>query len=661
MSATIGTPVVKSRALRGLLVLAALAVATPAPAVAAQQLVVVRKSGQVSSYTSNAKMAKSTLAACTDDTIAFAFTVEPRDGAMLELQRSNPGPRDVALDVNLSCSNLMGTALVAFDASGGTAIRGSDYTSMPGMAVLNLTSGQQSPGASPAVTASVRVEVLNNPQSGAAPVTLSIVRREGSFNGSWADGSPTVGAIPGSNDPIVALTITGGVTIFDAAEIVPGIDPAASEISLSTTIFCRADGGGANSIGCRETQRAADLIENSQTPGPVREAATVVLENNLLAIAPDETTAMAFIAPRMAEGQRSNLSQRISALRTADLGGTMSLSGLSVVSNGLPVSLGGLPFMLGIDDDTSANNEEQRTLLGGTRLGLWVNGTVGGGERDRRNSNAGFESDTWEITSGLDYRFTERLFAGAALGFSQMSLDFAQDQGSLDVDARSLHIYSGYSLPSGISFDGSVSYMRSDFDQRRAIELLALDESGTGYHSLANDVARGKTKVNQSGANIGATWTIMRNTWTFAPQVQLSTTRTEYEAFAEVGPSSFNLAYSERRATGHSLSFGTYIDRTFATTVGAFRPYGRAFYFADRGASKDLLAEFVSAGDDGKRTPIAMTMNVPDRRYGTGEIGLGFARPIGTRTVDFNVGYMQMFSFSDFDRWALRFDVRVPL
>lgn len=51
----------------------------------------------------------------------------------------------------------------------------------------------------------------------------------------------------------------------------------------------------------------------------------------------------------------------------------------------------------------------------------------------------------------------------------------------------------------------------------------------------------------------------------------------------------------------------------------------------------------------------------PDNRYGTAEMGLGFSRPIGTRTVDFNVGYLQTFSFQDLNRWALRFDVRIPL
>ena len=80
---------------------------------------------------------------------------------------------------------------------------------------------------------------------------------------------------------------------------------------------------------------------------------------------------------------------------------------------------------LNVDDDQSARNEEKRTLLGGTRLGLWVNGTIGGGDADRRDGNSGFDTDTWNLTSGLDYRFSDRFFAGAALGYSRLSADYA--------------------------------------------------------------------------------------------------------------------------------------------------------------------------------------------------------------------------------------------
>ncbi len=647
-------------ALRGFLAAAALAVALPLPAAAAQQLVVVRKTGQATVYASQAKIGAGAKAACADSSVAFAFVAEPRDGNTLELER-DAGAHDVIIDVGLTCSSLRGSALVPFDANGGNAVRGTDYLSAPGVALLDLSAAFDNPGASAPVAAAVRIEVLDNPQAGFAPVSLSIVRREGSFQGMGADGTPLVGAIPGSNDALVAVTILGRVTIRDAADIVPGIDPAANEASSATTAFCRGGGGGAGSVGCRATQRAADLIADPTTPSAQRELAIAVLENNLLAIAPDETTALAFVAPRLASGQRDNVAQRLSAMRHGHAAGKLSADGLTLVGNGVPISLAGLPALLHAQDDESAQNEERRTLLGGTRLGFWINGTIGGSERDRRAANAGFDADSREITSGLDYRFTDRFFAGLALGYSQLDVDFDGDQGSLDVEAKTLHGYAGYSLPNGLGFDAALNYMRSDYRQRRVIELFELNPAGNGFTSLGREIARGDTNVDQFGASFGVTWTIMREAWTIAPQAQFSTLRTTYDAFSERGPSQFNLGYRERSQNGRSLSIGSYLDRTFATSVGAFRPYARAFYYADSGSSKDLLADFLEIGDSGAAIPLRLSMEESDRRYGSGEIGLGFSRPIGTRTVDFNAGYMQMFGFSDFDRWALRFDVRVPL
>lgn len=635
------------------------AAAVAAPVLAAQQLVVVRKTGQTSTHTlpAGAKATASGAAVCADDSVAFAFLVEPRGATTIELQRGTDSGRDIVIDVTLTCSTLTGTALVPFDARPGSAVSGRDYLATPGSALLDLTAATH--GSPPPVPATVRIDVLDSGEAGTSALTLSIVRRDGSFQGQWPDGTPTVGVIPGSNEALVSITILQQVTIRDGAELVPGIDPAADEISRPTTTFCRPGNGGAGSVGCTSTQRAANLIVAPNTPANVREAAMRVIENNLLAIAPDETTALAFVAPRIAMGQRDNLAQRLSAMRAGAAPG-FSADGLLLRGQGVPISLSALPGVLHADDESAAN-EEKRTLLGGTRLGLWINGTIGRGERDRNSASAGFESDLHEVTAGVDYRFTDQLFAGFALGFSRFDADFDRDQGSLEGDARSLHVYGGYALANGLAFDGSLGAIRSDYSQRRVIELYALDAAGTGFTSLGRDVARGNLDVDQLNASFGATWTIMRQAWTIAPQAQLTLTRTDYGRFTERGPSAFNLSYAQRDANGRSFSFGSYFDRTFATSVGAFRPYVRALYHADSGSVKDLAASFAQSNDDGTNTVINLSMDRPDQRYGSAELGVGFSRPIGTRTVDFNAGYLQMFGFDGWDRRALRFDVRVPL
>jgi outer membrane autotransporter protein len=635
--------------------------ALPVPALAMQELVVVRHNGQTSSHVAKSGAAAAGVAACADPAVAFAFMVEPHDGmTTVQLQRGADVSRDIVLDVTLTCSTLEGSALVPFDAAGGTASNGSDYVSTPGMALLTLTHSDQG-GVSTPVPAIVHIELLDNGQNAGQTRTLNIVRTEGSFQGTSAQGQPIVGTIPGSTTAIVAITILAQTTIDDGSDVVPGLDPGAGDVSNAATRFCADQGGGSGSTGCLATQVAANLVADPNTPASVRENATAVLENNLLAISPDETTALAFVAPLLATGQFDNLAERLSELRTGNLGGTVSAGGLTFVHNGLPFSLASLGTSLNVDDDESARNEEKRTLLGGTRLGLWVNGTIGGSETDRRGGNSGFKSDNWNLTSGLYYRFSDRFFAGAAIGYSSLTSDYANDQGSLDADSKSLHVYSGYALTSGFSLDGSVSYMRSDYTQKRVIELYALNAGGTGYSSLGRDIAVGKPRVTQTGANFSVTYTFMRGTWTIAPQAQISVLHNTYDAFSERGPSAFNLSFDERKSNSTSFSAGGYVDRTFATSVGAFRPYVRAYYFADSGSSSDLLSRFVRNDADGSATPIALSMQEPDRRYGTAELGLGFSRPIGTRTVDFSAGYMKTFSFQDLDRWALRFDMRIPL
>ncbi len=636
------------------------ALAAPVSAAAFQELVVVRKSGQSYSHVSHNKSATQAAAACADPGVAFAFTVEPSDGVTsIEVERNANTVLNIPLTVTLGCSSVDGTALLAFTAVGGTAVSGTDFVSTPGSALLNLTSHDDGSGAPSSASASVNISILGTPQSSAR--TLSVVRTEGSFQGVLADGQPLVGVIPGSNSPIVSVTILGSVNIGDATGGIPGVDPAAGEVGTATANFCGQGGGGTGSTACQATQVAAELVADPDTPSSVREAATEVLENNLLAIAPDETTAIAFVAPILATGQFDNLASRVAELRTADMGGTISTGGLTLLSNGMPISLASLAVLNQTDDPQSERNEERRTLLGGTRLGMWLNGNLGSSESDRRESNSGFESDTWNITGGVDYRFTDQFFAGVALGFSSLDADYSNEQGSLDADSRSVHLYSGYAIPNGLSFDGSVSYLRSDYTQKRVIEIMQLDGSGTGMQSLGRDIATGKPSVDQYGFSFGVTYTIMRGTWTIAPQAQFSLVRTRYEAFQETGPSDFNLRYAERSNNNRSLSAGAYVDRTFATSVGAFRPYLRAYYFADSGASNDLITSFVQANDDGSNESLTLSMIEPDNRYGTAEMGLGFSRPIGTRTVDFNVGYLQTFSFQDLNRWALRFDVRIPL
>jgi uncharacterized protein YhjY with autotransporter beta-barrel domain len=153
------------------------------------------------------------------------------------------------------------------------------------------------------------------------------------------------------------------------------------------------------------------------------------------------------------------------------------------------------------------------------------------------------------------------------------------------------------------------------------------------------------------------TWSVQRDAWTFAPTAQYQFISADIDGFSESGDSIYLLRYGKQHIITRSLSAGLYVDFTDATAVGTFRPYSRILWYADSGTgSRNLIANFLSDGTAFNDVQVAE----PDRNYGTAELGLGFRRPIGTRTVDFNVGVLGVFGFEAFHRWALRADVRVP-
>ncbi|MGA9341646.1 MAG: autotransporter domain-containing protein [Rhodanobacteraceae bacterium] len=631
----------------------------PALAASQSQLVVVHKSGHARAYALRTHALKSTAAVCDSEDVEFAFVVAPADGQVTRrLQRGVDTTAEFNIEVTETCSNIDGSAAIPFDAGGGNAVRGTDYSSAPGVATLTLS--REGGGAS--ADATVSVQLLDG-ATATSERTFNIVRQDGSFQGQTASGSPVVGNVPGSQTAIVAVTIAPGAGITDAANATQGLDLAASEVAQAVDEFCRpGSGGGRDDPGCAATRDAASRINDPNTSPAVRDAATTVLENNLLAVAPDETTALAFNARQLTMNQQTNLSQRLTALHSRSAPGS-SLDGLTLVSDGIPLSLGGVADTLQADDDSQTNqkNEEKRTLLGGTRWGVWANGTLGGSTRSRDLGNSGFDDNTWSLTSGVDYRFTNHLFLGAAVGFSRQDSSFDNDQGDLKANATSLHFYGGYTADSGLALDGSLSYTHSNYDLSRAIEFFQLSPDGTTYSSLGRNLARSNPSVRQLDASIGLTYTIIHEAWTFAPQAQYLYLKSDYSAFSERGPSAFNLDYQSMHDNGGSLSAGIYVDRTFATTVGAFRPYSRLLYYADSGGvPDDLFATFQLPNTDGSHTPIRLITSQPDRRYGTVELGMGYSRPIGTRTVDFNIGALELFDSDNLRRWSLRLDARVP-
>ena len=173
---------------------------------------------------------------------------------------------------------------------------------------------------------------------------------------------------------LVSITILQQVTIRDGAELVPGIDPAADEISRPTTTSA-GPAWRRRLGGCTSTQRAANLIVAPNTPTNVREAAMKVIGQPAGDRARRNHGAR-LVAPRIAMGQRDNLPSACRRCVRAPLPDSAPTD--PAARPGVPISLSALPGVLHADDESAAN-EEKRTARR-TRSAV-DHGTIGRGER----------------------------------------------------------------------------------------------------------------------------------------------------------------------------------------------------------------------------------------------------------------------------------------
>ena len=611
------------------LVLAAVMMATaPAWAASGGRLVVVHQGGKTRTMplpAGEGPRAKAASAACADPSTLFAFTEETVPSATPVLLRADRGG-DVGVRATLTCAAL---DPISVELSYGVQPIGGQagYVVNPQARVTLNGVGQGG-------TAEFRVDVLES--AGTADQQFTIRRTSGQFSGQLQD-VPMLGSIAMAEVPLLQVTIAGAIMPSQPPDMLSGRpdDPWAPAIYRDLQNFCSAP-EHRNGAECQSMARMMADGNMDDMMGVMR------------ALSTERATAIAPSGVGLMTTQIGNVALRISQLLHG-IGGGLDASGLALAGDGGALSLGDLVNTLNVGQD---DNEEKRTLLGGTRWGLWVNGVVGGGDVDRHAGNSGFKYDNWSLTGGLDYRFTDSAFFGVAAGYSKLSSDFDAGRDRLDADTRALHLYGGYSAPSGLSLDASASWVQSQFDMMRY-----LPATGSSDLRTLDAMVQGSPDATQRALSVGAGWYLQRDIWTLAPMLQYQWIDTRVDAFEEHGNSIFRLAYARQDMDTRSISAGLYGDVTLATNVGTFRPYGRTLWYSNSGTgAHNLIAEFMEGG-----APMTAVMAAePDRRYSTLELGLGFRRPIGTRTIDFNLGVLKLFGYEDASRWSVRGDVRIP-
>ena len=238
------------------------------------------------------------------------------------------------------------------------------------------------------------------------------------------------------------------------------------------------------------------------------------------------------------------------------------------------------PVLLASLDNSAVNDQAVSESIGESgKLGVFLNGFYGTGDRDRTIREPGFDWDVYGIIGGVDYRFTDRFILGLALSYARTDATVDQPGGDLDADGYGISLYGSYYI-NDFYINGIGTYGRKDYDFTRTVSYIV--PSVSGGQTVVNQRFEGKPDADEYGFNFGVGYDFFLKGFSFGPYGRLNYFRVDIDSYTEKlsNPNSnpgFGLALNinDQEIKSFSTIFGVRADYAFTTSIGVIKPYFR--------------------------------------------------------------------------------------
>ncbi|HUH31716.1 MAG TPA: autotransporter domain-containing protein [Rhodanobacter sp.] len=244
---------------------------------------------------------------------------------------------------------------------------------------------------------------------------------------------------------------------------------------------------------------------------------------------------------------------------------------------------------------------------------------------DGSSSSPRTTSDNFNFTLGADVRATDSLAVGIALGAGQNTADFAGGGGYKMQDISGLgyltyHVGGGY-------IGGYANFGQSNFkDIERRFAIGAMQRTETG-----------KTDGTHLGGGITGGWWFDFNELSTGPFVTVAWDTAKVSGYHEGGNDSSAMWFGRQQRDALVSTLGWRLQGHWQTGNMVMSPYAELAW--NRDSKADPRA--VSAGLNSMNGTFALTGFVPDKSWGTAELGLSAQL---TPTINSWVGYSGRFS-----------------
>ncbi len=243
-----------------------------------------------------------------------------------------------------------------------------------------------------------------------------------------------------------------------------------------------------------------------------------VVAASLDLLAHEEVTAQGRVILATAKFQTASVHRRLMALREGAQG--LNLSGLNIKIDGQTLPESVIAALFGNNAQGGSAGEAQGIA---SRWGSFVNATIIAGDKGKTDQETGFNFRAETFTAGADYRISDKLVVGGALGYSGKDSDFKGNAGDMDIDNWHLTAYSSYYQSASFYLDGLIRLGKNNIDTRRRINLPGAPlQEGTG------DTTGWEYAVSLSGG-----YEYSRNALTFGPYGRLGYIQASINGYTE--------------------------------------------------------------------------------------------------------------------------------
>ncbi len=402
------------------------------------------------------------------------------------------------------------------------------------------------------------------------------------------------------------------------------------------------------------------------------------LKDTLDAISGKQSTAQQRTGVQFAGAQFTNIGSRLAQLRQGASGA--NFSGLDL---GLPMGNGLGTLLAALEDATGYQGTPVPSILAGgagvrggsnapagdapgdggpkgggasadadsigamTRLGFFINGTLRRGSEDTTTYETPFDFKSNSVTAGVDYRWTNHLISGLAIGHSSGTTEFTDGSGRLESRSNLASLYGTY-FNDAFYVDVIGTYAHISYDATRTTSFsinpntpdVPTNCSG-GDCSVDTNGATGAAQLAFS-ANVGYSFNHGGLTW--GPDVAIDYTHIKVNSFTENDPDESGLSLVFGEDTGESLlaKAGGHISYAIRVPFGVILPEARAHYVHEfKNDQRALAVHFSDDPDAG--TPSGPVSNFvvftdpPDRGYYDWAAGVSAQFAFGISAfVDYN-------------------------